>query len=266
MKKVHLSPVTPLLVSFSLALGILVSDVRGYKFLTSAHAQEVNPCGTLEGDATLFTGTMTVEDGLILSGITVRNINVNGNILEEASIAGNVQITSATVVGATGIIYAEGEFAAEPNGVLVGSGRPCLNGVLVGSNGVLVGSGSPSPNGVLVGSGVPSPNGVLVGSGSPSPNGVLVGSGSPSPNGVLVGSNGVLVGSGSPSPNGVLVGSNGVLVGSGSGTAIGGTLTGDNLVVINGVITGQNLLLSGATFDDGSISGAITSISITPAN
>jgi hypothetical protein len=150
VKKAYISPVTSLLMSLSLALGILVSDLRGYRLLTSAHAQQGSPCGVSENDATVVSDTVNIEDGFILSGIAVRNVTVNGSVLDQAVIAGIVQISDATVVGSTSIIYTGGEVGAGQGGVLVGSDSPCTNGVLVGSdspaiNGVLVGSDSPSP-------------------------------------------------------------------------------------------------------------------------
>ena len=56
------------------------------------------------------------------------------------------------------------------------------------------------------------------------------------------------------------------MTGETTGTAVGGTLTGDNITITDGLITGQNLLLSGTTINQGSISGTITSVTITPAN
>ena len=217
MKKAHFSPMTTLLMSLSLALGILVSDLSGYRLLTRVHAQE-GTCG----------GSVIIQDGLILSGITVRNIVVNGSVLEQAVIAGSVQLIDATVEGPP--------IGIEADGVIIGSGDSPV------SNGVIIGSGDrPCSNGVIIGSGDrPVPNGVIIGSGDrPAPNGVIIGSG-----------------------NATIYG----MTGETTGTAVGGTLTGDNITITDGLITGQNLLLSGTTINQGSISGTITSVTITPAN
>jgi hypothetical protein len=221
---------TTLLMSLSLALGILVSDLSGYRLLTRVHAQE-GTCG----------GSVIIQDGLILSGITVRNIVVNGSVLEQAVIAGSVQLIDATVEGPP--------IGIEADGVIIGSGDSPV------SNGVIIGSGDrPCSNGVIIGSGDrPVPNGVIIGSGDrPVPNGVIIGSGDrPAPNGVIIGSG-----------NATIYG----MTGETTGTAVGGTLTGDNITITDGLITGQNLLLSGTTINQGSISGTITSVTITPAN
>ena len=227
MKKAYFSPVTSLLVSLSLALGILVSDLSGYKLLTSAHAQE-NPCG---GGGTTIESPMLIGDGLILSGITVRNGTVNGSVVEHAVIAGSVHLSGATVLGTTDV---------------VGGNSPCLEGVIIGSGD----SPQPQLNGVIIGSGD------VVG-GDPQLNGVIIGSGD--------------VAGGDPQLNGVIIGSGDLtlsgVTGSATGTAVGGTLTGDDITVGDGgVITGQNLLLSGTTIDGGSINGTATSVSISPTN
>ena len=217
MKKVHFSPVASLLMSLSLALGILVGDVGSFKLLTSAHAQQ-SSCG----------GSVNIEDGTALSGITVRNVAVNGTVLEQAVIASGVQLVDATLSGATGAFYT--------NGVYVGGDEG------EGTTGVYVGGDE--------GAGT---TGVYVGGdeGSPCVNGVYVGGDEGA------GTTGVYVG-------GVATeGTTGVYVG---GVAVGGALTGDNIEVVNGVITGQNLLLSGAALDGGSIGGTSSSVTITPAN
>jgi hypothetical protein len=208
VKKAYFSPVTSLLMSLSLALGILVSDLSGYRLLTRVHAQEGARCA----GRPVVSDAVVVEDGLILSGITVRNVNVNGTFLEQAVIVGSVHLVNALVEGSTSVIHADG--------VIVGSDAQCANGVIVGSD-------------------VASPSGVIVGSDRPTPNGVIVGSDRPALSGVS---------------------------GEATGTAVGGTLTGDDIAITDGFITGQNLLLSGATIDQGSISGSITSISVRPAN
>ncbi|HEX7317876.1 MAG TPA: hypothetical protein VF297_28490 [Pyrinomonadaceae bacterium] len=231
MKKAYISPVTPLLVSLSLALGILVGDVGGYKLLTSAHAQAGGNCGGTVGGEPIVSDTVFVEDALILNSITVHNVTVNGTFVEQAVVVGGVQLVNTTVAGSSSI-YSDSDAVASGNGVLIGSGSPCTTGVLIGS-------GSPVPTGVLIGSGSPTQGGVLIGSDAPTQGGVLIGSGSPVVSGVT---------------------------GEATGTTDGGTLTGEDISITDGFITGRNLLLSGATIDQGSISGIITSIRITPAN
>ena len=213
MKKAYISPATSLLMSLSLALGILVGDLGGYRLLTSAHAQS-GICVEPGEDGTVATDSVNIVDGLILSGITARNVTVNGTVIEQAVIAGGVHLANATVVGSNSVVQVDG--------VIVGSDTtPCGDGVIVGSDGVIVGSDTPSPG--------PSLSGVIVGSDSPVAN--------------LSG-----------------------VTGTASGTAVGGTLTGDNISVAGGVITGQNLLLSGTAIGRGSVRGSFKSVTIRPAN
>lgn len=225
MKKVYLSPVTSLLMSLSLALGILVSDLSGYKFLTSAHAEE-NPCGGSDGGTPVITSTVFIADG-VTSGIVVRDLVVNGALVGGGVIASTVQLLASDVV--------------EANGALVGGGiNPTPNGALVG------GGDNPNPSGSNEAGETPCFNGALVGGGdNPTPNGALVGGGI------------------APTSDEVTV--SGAVV-SASGTFSGGTLTGDDIVISGGVITGRNLVLNGATLDGGSISGTVTSVSVSPSN
>jgi hypothetical protein len=228
VKKAYFSPVTSLLVSFSLALGILVGDLGGAKLLTSVHAQE-NPCGWTGNNATLTGDSVNIEDGLILSGITVRDVVVDGVLLEQAVIAGSVRLTNATVTGTTGTIFS--------------------NGVIVGGDG---GSNAEQTDGPAEGGEGPN---------SPCYNGVIVG-GDDGNGDNTVGQSGVIVG-GSPASGEDSLGG---ATPDSSATAVGGTLTGDNIAINDGVITGENLLLSGATIDGGSLNGITTSVSVSPAD
>jgi hypothetical protein len=241
VKKSLISPVTSLLVSLSLALGILVCNISDYGFLTTAHA-----CGGGGSNSTVVGDTLAINNALAPDGVAFRNILVNGQFVEAGVIAGPVQLVSGSVVNANGVIVSNGDGGTESDGVVVGNGGPCVEGVIV-SNG-----GDPAPN--------PAPNGVIVSNGGdPAPN--------PAPNGVIVSN-----GDDDPATNGGAgvgnqIGASGYIVGV-SGTANGGTLTGDNITVTDGIVTGQNLLLSGSTIDGGfiTVSGAITSVNSAPAN
>lgn len=188
MKKGYISPTASLLVSLSLALGILVGDVGGNRFLTTAHAQEGGNC-TSEDDATILSDLITVEDGRILNGMTVHNVNVNGIIVEQAIIVGSVQLINTTV---------EGSNVIQASGVLIGSGGPCTNGVLIGSggstNGVLIGSGGSTTNGVLIGSGTPVVSGVTGEATGTAVGGSLTGDNIVVTDGVITGQNLLLSG------------------------------------------------------------------------
>src|SRR5687767_12705627 len=172
---------TSLMVSFSLAFGILVSDLRGYRVLTSAHAQSNSCSGT-----PVATRHARVSYGLVLGGIHFRTIRVDGHVITHGVIASDVRIEDTTIVGANGLI--DGGGGVSVNGALVGDGSP------VATNGALVGDNSPCTNGALVGDGSPAAtNGALVGDGSPvATNGALVGDGSPAPTSAIL-SDGVAV-------------------------------------------------------------------------
>jgi hypothetical protein len=219
VKKAHLSPVTSLLMSLSLALGILVCNLSDYGFLTRVHAS-AGSCATVVG------GALTIDNARAPNGVVVANIIVNGQLIEAGVIAGSVQLVNSDVTNANGIIVGNGGDPTETDGIIVGNGAPCIDGIIVGNG------GDPTQtDGIIVGNG-----------GDPTvPNGIIVGNG---------------------------IGVSGYIV-SASGTAIGGTLTGDNITVTDGgVITGHNLLLSGSTIDGGfiNVSGTITGVSITPVN
>jgi hypothetical protein len=186
-------------MSLSLALGILVSDLRGYKFLTSAHAQEV-PCG----EPSDFGDTVQIGDGIILGGLEANGLFVNGQLVEYGVIAGSVRVINSTIVNAyetSGVVVGSGDNPTPPpTGVVVGSGddtptedgggggSPCVDGVVVG------GGNSPSPSGVVVGSGdAPKPTGVVVGGGTVT-GGLLTGDDITITDGVITGANLVLTG------------------------------------------------------------------------
>src|SRR5215216_4644168 len=174
VKKAYLSPVTSFLMSLSLALGILVSDLGGYRILTRAHAQE-DTCGSQSSYTTVVGNFVKVSEGLVLGGITVRGVVVDGSVLEQGVIAGSVLINDGTVVDTNGVLVSDG--SPSPEGVLVSDGAPtseadggpCLNGVLVSdgaptseASGVLVSDGM-TVNGVLVSDGVTTTGGTLTG-------------------------------------------------------------------------------------------------------
>jgi hypothetical protein len=265
LKKGKLSPTAALLVSLSLAFGILVSDLVGFAVLTAARAQ-AGSCSEHGGRASLVNNVVRINDGLVLNGIVFRGLNVEGRVIGEGVIAGSVRVVNSTLVGG-----AHGASFPGFPGVIVSDGHPGTSGVIVGSGspslaGVIVGSGSPSLTGVIVGSGdAPQAgatsvctDGVIVGSGSPSLAGVIVGSGSPSLSGVIVGSGDAPQAAGEVGVTGAVI--------IGGGAAAGGVLTGDNIEVVDGVITGQNLVLHGVTITGGSVHGAATTVQTSPAN
>ncbi|MBV9924301.1 MAG: hypothetical protein JOZ96_04605 [Acidobacteria bacterium] len=137
-------------MSLSLALGILVGDMGGLKLLTTAHAEDSTCSGMVYGQQ------VTLEEGVAVSGIAVRDIYVNGQLVPEAVIAGRVQLVDSSVVNALGVIVGGNEV---PNGVIVG-GREVeavsLSGATVNASGTAVG-------GELTGDGITINDGVITG-------------------------------------------------------------------------------------------------------
>ena len=211
MKKAYLSPGTSLLVSLSLALGILVSDLGGYGILTRAYAR-ADTCGSQSNYTTVVSNFVKISDGLILGGIAVRGVVFDGRVLEQALIAGSVHISDGTVVGANGVLVSDG--SPSPEGVLVSDGGPTSE-----TNGVLVSDGGPCLYGVLVSDGAPTAGA----------NGVLVS------DGITV--NGVLVSDGVTATGGILTGDN--------VTFTGGVITGQNLRLAGATLAGQTVDISG---------------------
>ncbi|MBC7930497.1 MAG: hypothetical protein H7Z38_08000 [Rubrivivax sp.] len=176
MKKAHLSPVTSLLMSLSLIVGILVCDLTGTKFSTTAQAQ-ANPCSAGGNSGTVVSNVVEItEGGTSVNGMVINNVQVAGQVIPQAVIAGSVQISASTVVSDGGITV---------NGVIVSDGIPCANGVIV-SDGV-------TANGVIVSDGVTA-NGVIVSDGITATGGTLEGDNISVEGGIVSGNNLRLVG------------------------------------------------------------------------
>ena len=231
MKRTHLSPVTSLLVSLSLVVGILVCDIAGSRLLTAAHAQ--SGCAS-QG------GSVNITGGVLTGGVYVRNVVANGQLIALAYIPGSVRIARGTITDANGIIVSDGR----PDGIIVSDGGP-----------------SSDPNGIIVsdGSGGIMADGIIVSDGGPcTADGIIVSDGTPTGE-----SNGIIV------SDGGRITVDGIIVSDGGGTtATGGTLSGDQVSVENGVVTGGNLSLTGATLNGGSMSfsGVITKVRVAPTN
>lgn len=176
MKKSVFSPVTSLLLSLSLALGILVCNMSDYGYLTTAHA-----CGNGNGPATVVGETLTIDDALAPEGLVVHNIVVNGQFVENGIIAGSVRFVGGEVVNANGVIVGNevpGGASSHDNDVQGGNETPCLNGVLVGNETPGAnpgGNGAPTSNGVLVGNEIKITSGVIVSASGMAEGGTLTG-------------------------------------------------------------------------------------------
>lgn len=236
MKNTHLSSVAALLLSLSLVIGILVSDLVGTRFITAAHAQ-TGSC------ATIVSNQVDVPDGVAAAaqGILIRNVKVGGQVIPFGLIvASSVHLSHSTLFGGGGV---------KADGVVVSDG----GGGAANTDGVVVsdGGGTANADGVVVSDGgAVSYDGVVVSDGGQCRDGVVVSDGGGAAN-----TDGVVVSDGA-SVDGVVV-SDGL-------TATGGTLAGDGVVVSDGMVTGSDLRLVGATLTarSASVHGVITSLSV----
>jgi hypothetical protein len=171
VKKVHFSPVASLLMSLSLALGILVGDVGGFKFVASAHAQANDTCGGA-GVGTIAGSPVLIANGIASGGIAVRDVLVNGELVAAGTIAGSVTIVGGDVAEANGV-FVGGIGVDDPSqaGVYVG-GAPCTSGVYVGGDtggtevslgGAALSSSGTAVGGTLTGDNITVTNGVITG-------------------------------------------------------------------------------------------------------
>jgi hypothetical protein len=193
VKKSFLSPVTSLLVSLSLALGILVCNMSDYGFLTTAHA-----CGADGSGVTVIGQTWTLDQALAPNGVIVQNILVNGQIVEAGVIAGPVQLVSGSVVNANGVLVGNEEPGAATSGtdaygVLVGNEAPCLEGVLVGNEEPGAATSGTDAYGVLVGNEI-NVNGLIVSASGTASGGILTGDNISITGGLITGQNLLLSG------------------------------------------------------------------------
>jgi hypothetical protein len=207
VKKSFLSPVTSLVVSLSLALGILVCNMCDYGFLTTAHA--------CDGGVTVLGETMTLNNALAPNGVSFHNLLVNGQLIEAGVIAGPVQLVGGGVTNVNGVIVSNGESEPAPNGVIVSNGGPCTNGVIVSNGGETV------TNGVIVSNG----------DGEQSAGSAVTVSGEVSFSGYIISASGTANG--------------GTLTGDNISITEGGVITGENLLLSGTTIDGGFMNMSG---------------------
>jgi hypothetical protein len=206
VKRILLSPVTTLLMSLSLVVGILVCDLTGLRALPAASAQ---------------TGAVRSVSVATLAGgvIAAKGVVING-VATDAVFLGSVTVSNSVIDAGRGITRF---------------------GALGASDFYVLGaypSGDPEPVNGAYPSGDPDPVNGAYPSGDPEPVNGAYPSGDPDPvNGAYP--------SGDPDPvNGAYP--SGVIYGGGGLEVIGGTLQGSNIQVTNGVISGENLVLVGA--------------------
>jgi hypothetical protein len=219
VKRILLSPVTTLLMSLTLVVGILVCDLTGLRALPAASAQT----GAVRSVsvATLAGGVIAAK-GVVINGVATDAVFLGGVKVSNSVIDAGRGITRFGALGVGGV-YVLGAYPS-------GDPEP-VNGAYP--------SGDPDPVNGAYPSGDPDPVSGAYPSGDPEPVNGAYPSGDPEPvNGAYP--------SGDPDdvsgayPSGVIYGGDGGL------EVIGGTLQGDNIQVTNGVISGENLVLVGA--------------------
>lgn len=207
MKRIHLSPVASLLVSLSLVVGILVSDVTGLRVIPKANAQTgAAPSPTVSVRAARLSSSVIIAKGVVINGVETNGVFANSVRVADAVVDARCGVSALGFNSAGERVYALG--------VIVSGESPVSAGP----------SDSLSTNGVIV-------SGELADQEPP-----------PATNGVIV--SGELEGQDeTATTNGVIV-SGTVYVGQ-SLEVSGGTVTGD-VQVNNGVISGSSLSVVGA--------------------
>ena len=230
VKRILLSPVTALLMSLSLVVGILVCDLTGLRALPAASAQT----GAVRSVsvATLAGGVIAAK-GVVINGVATDAVFLGRVTVSNSVLDAGRGITRFSTLGG-GSFYLLGAYPSgnpEPAEGAYPSGEPDpVNGAYP--------SGEPDPVNGAYPSGEPDPVNGAYPSGDPEPVNGAYPSGDPEPvNGAYPSGNPDDVGGAYPS---------GVIYGGGGLEVIGGTLQGTNIQVTNGVISGENLVLVGA--------------------
>jgi hypothetical protein len=236
VKKVQLSPVTSLLVSLTLVVGILVAGLTNSRVIPAASAAKVTSRAANDGTlvAGLITATGVVINGVATDGVFVSSVGIGHSVVESpcgiAALGGGVYALGVITSGnradgspsKTGVITS-GEIAA-PSSPGPGDDSPSVTGVIT-SGEIAAPNTQPSKTGVITSGEIAAPNT------PPSATGVITSGELPD-------------GDGPVSANGVITSGN-FYVGK-SLNVIGGVLTGENIRVKDGIIRGKNLRVEGA--------------------
>jgi hypothetical protein len=245
VKRTHLSPVTSLLVSLSLVVGILVCDLAGLHALPEANAQTSGahrvapvavPAATLAGGVIAAKGV--VINGVATDAVFLGKIRVSNSVIESGG--GISRYGDVEVLGA----YPSGTIGGDP----LATGGAYPSGITTDVTGAYP-SGTVSDGGVEVSGAYPSGTiggDVLTDVGGAYPSGTIGADDATGayPSGITTDVTGAY-------PSGITTDVTGAYP-SGTVTVIGdlqvvgGTLQGSNIQVTNGVVTGDNLVLVGA--------------------
>jgi hypothetical protein len=254
VKRTHLSPVTSLLVSLSLVVGILVCDLAGLHALPEANAQTSGahrvapvavPAATLAGGVIAAKGV--VINGVATDAVFLGKIRVSNSVVDAGggiSRYGDVEVLGAYPSGTLGgdTLATDGAY---PSGITSDATGAYPSGITTDVTGAYP-SGIVSNRVVDAGGGISRYGDVEVNGAYPS--GTLGGDTLATDGAYPSGTIGADVTGAYPSgvttdvtgayPSGTIV--------IGDLQVVGGTLQGSNIQVTNGVVTGDNLVLVGA--------------------
>jgi hypothetical protein len=218
VKRILLSPVTTLLMSLSLVVGILVCDLTGLRALPAASAQTG---ASRSVSAARLAGGVIAAKGVVINGVATDAVFLGGVKVSNSVLDAGRGITRLGAAG-TGGVYILGAYP---------SGNPDdVNGAYP--------SGNPDDVNGAYPSGEIDPVSGAYPSGEIDPVNGAYPSGNPDDvNGAYPSGNPDDVSGAYPS---------GVIYGGGGLEVVGGTLQGTNIQVTNGVITGEDLVLVGA--------------------
>ncbi len=179
MKRNILSPAVSLLMSLSVAIGILVADVAGFGVVGGAQAQ-INETSSPCSNSVPVEGVVGVSEASVSGGqISASGVTVNG-VAVDGVFAGNVRVVDSTALGtltqtdAGGIQTTEADFNPCTGGVIISGeiadgGGVIISGEVADSGGVIIsGELTASSNlricgGVVTGDNVQVVDGVITG-------------------------------------------------------------------------------------------------------
>jgi hypothetical protein len=195
VKRILLSPVTSLLMSLSLVVGILVCDLTGMRAFPAASAQTASVLSVPTSAATVSGGVITARgvliNGVVTDAVFVGSVNVSNSVLDTSR--GVARFASAT----SGGVYILGAYPA-PAPEPVGGAYPApapepIEGAYPAPAPEPVDGAYPAPGPEPVGGAYPAPV-IIVGDGLEVIGGALQGDNIQVTGGVITGENLVLVG------------------------------------------------------------------------
>lgn len=141
MKRIHLSPVTSLLVSLSLVLGILVSDLTGLRVLSTVKAETT----LIPVSAGRLASNLIEVKGVMVDGVATDALIEGGVGLGDAFIDSGCGVTPVGYTSTGDAVYAIGGFTGATTEGVFTSGN--VNGVFTSGN--VAGSDEGTTNGVF---------------------------------------------------------------------------------------------------------------------